>query len=91
MRGTRAEVDAHRSSRAGCGIGRAIVEHLIAVARNRGCQRVSLETGSMPAFARARAVYAQAGFRHCGPFGGYSPSPNSTFMTLPLNVADSAP
>jgi putative acetyltransferase len=75
----------------GRGIGRAMVEHLIAVARGRGCQRVSLETGSMPAFAPARSLYAQAGFRQCGPFGGYSPSRNSTFMTLPLNGADSAP
>ena len=47
--------------------------------------RVSLETGSMPAFAPARALYASVGFRPCGPFGDYGPSPNSTFMTLSLS------
>jgi putative acetyltransferase len=68
----------------GRGIGRAIVGHLIGVARARGFRRVSLETGSMPAFAPARSLYASAGFRPCGPFGDYSPSRNSTFMTLSL-------
>jgi putative acetyltransferase len=68
----------------GRGIGRAIVDHLIGVARDRGIQRLSLETGSMPAFAPARSLYANAGFAVCGPFGDYRPSRNSTFMTLSL-------
>ena len=72
----------------GRGIGRALLDHLIAAARDRGFQRVSLETGSMPAFAPARTLYASAGFEPCGPFGDYSPSPNSTFMTLWLNRSD---
>jgi putative acetyltransferase len=74
----------------GRGIGRAMVDHLIGVARDRGFRRVSLETGSMPAFAPARSLYASAGFRRCGPFGDYSPSRNSTFMTLSLNGPASA-
>ena len=69
----------------GGGIGRALVEHLIAVARQRGLRRVSLETGSMAAFAPARALYASAGFRPCGPFDPYLPSPNSAFMTMVLD------
>ncbi|MDQ3644319.1 MAG: GNAT family N-acetyltransferase [Actinomycetota bacterium] len=69
----------------GRGIGRAMLEHLLDVARERGFRRVSLETGSMPAFAEARSLYASAGFRPCGPFGDYGPSPNSTLMTLSLN------
>jgi putative acetyltransferase len=69
----------------GSGIGRAMVGHLIAVARGRGVRRVSLETGSTPAFAPARSLYAQAGFEPCGPFGDYSPSPRSAFMTLTLD------
>jgi len=73
----------------GQGIGRAMVDHLIGVARDRGFHRVSLETGSMPAFAPARSLYANAGFRPCGPFGDYRPSRNSTFMTLSLNGPDS--
>jgi putative acetyltransferase len=73
----------------GRGIGRAMLDHLIAVARERGCRRVSLETGSMDAFAPARSLYASAGFRLCGPFGDYSPSRTSTFMTLSLDAAGS--
>jgi putative acetyltransferase len=68
----------------GRGIGRAMVGHLIGVARDRGFRRVSLETGSMAAFAPARSLYASTGFRPCGPFGDYSPSRNSIFMTLSL-------
>jgi putative acetyltransferase len=69
----------------GRGIGRAMVDHLIGVARDRGFRRASLETGSMPAFAPARSLYARAGFTPCGPFGDYGLSPNSTFMTLSLD------
>jgi putative acetyltransferase len=68
----------------GRGIGRAMVAHLLAVARERGYLRVSLETGSMAEFAPARALYASTGFRPCGPFGDYPASPHSTFMTMEL-------
>ncbi|MGH3650044.1 MAG: GNAT family N-acetyltransferase [Acidimicrobiia bacterium] len=68
----------------GNGVGRAIVDHLIAVARDRGATRVSLETGAMEAFAPSRALYARVGFVECEPFAEYSPSRNSTFMTLEL-------
>jgi putative acetyltransferase len=68
----------------GRGIGRRLVEHLLAVARERGYTRVSLETGAGPAFAPARDLYARAGFAPCPPFGEYEPSPNSTCMTLAL-------
>jgi len=69
----------------GRGIGRAMVEHLVGVARDRDFRRVSIETGSTPPFAPARSLYARAGFRPCGPFGDYRPSPNSAFMTLSLH------
>jgi putative acetyltransferase len=69
----------------GRGIGREMVEHLVAVARQRGFRRVSLETGSQPAFAAARSLYASAGFTPCGPFGDYPDSPTSAFMTLALD------
>lgn len=68
----------------GRGIGRAMAGHLIALARDRGLRRVSLETGTMAAFAPARALYASLGFTPCGPFGGYRPSPDNTFLTLLL-------
>ncbi len=66
----------------GRGIGRAMLEHIIAVARERGYLRLSLETGSMAAFQPARSLYAAAGFELCGPFADYRLSPNSTYMTM---------
>jgi putative acetyltransferase len=69
----------------GRGIGRALVDHVLAVARARGYRRVSLETGAGPPFAAARTLYASAGFTACGPFGDYVPSPNSACMTLSLD------
>ena len=66
------------------GVGRAIVDHLLAVAAERGVSRVSLETGAMDAFAPARSLYASVGFVPCGPFGDYAESPNSAYMTLLL-------
>jgi putative acetyltransferase len=72
----------------GQGIGRALVDHLVGVARARGYERVSLETGAGPAFAPARRLYASAGFEPCGPFGGYTPSPNSAYMTRSLARGD---
>jgi putative acetyltransferase len=68
----------------GRGIGRAMVAHLIAVARQAGLRRLSLETGSGTAFAPARSLYEESGFTPCGPFGDYRPSVNSTFMTRAL-------
>ncbi len=68
----------------GRGLGRMMLDHLIAVARERGYRRLSLETGSMAAFAPARSLYASAGFEPCEPFGDYRESPNSTYMTLRL-------
>jgi putative acetyltransferase len=69
----------------GRGIGRAMVDHLIGVARERGHRRVSIETGSGPAFAPARRLYASARFTPCGPFADYRPGPNSAYMTLYLD------
>jgi putative acetyltransferase len=68
----------------GCGIGQAMVEHLVAEARRRGCIRVSLETGTMDAFAPARRLYRRCGFVDCEPFGPYVDSPTSVCMTLDL-------
>lgn len=70
------------------GIGRAMVDHLIGVARERGYRRVSLETGAGPAFAPARGLYARAGFTPCEPFADYRPSANSLCMTLTLDGPD---
>ena len=66
------------------GVGAAILRHAIAAARARGMSRLSLETGSWPYFAPARALYARHGFVECPPFGDYRPDANSVFMTLVL-------
>ncbi|HEX3392340.1 MAG TPA: GNAT family N-acetyltransferase [Solirubrobacteraceae bacterium] len=66
----------------GLGIGRAMLDYLLAVARERGFERVSLETGSMEAFAPARSLYVSAGFASCEQFGDYRRSPNSAYMTM---------
>jgi len=68
----------------GRGIGRAMLTHLLGVARVRGLRRVSLETGTSQAFAAARALYDRAGFVPCGPFSDYQPSDDNCFMTLSL-------
>ena len=56
----------------GRGVGRALVDRLVAVAAARGARRASLECGADEAFVPARSLYASAGFTPCGPFGEYS-------------------
>jgi putative acetyltransferase len=68
----------------GLGVGRALVEHLVATGARRGYARVSLETGTADAFGPARELYTNAGFMPCGPFGDYGASPDNTFMTREL-------
>lgn len=72
----------------GQGLGRRMLGELLAVARAGGYGRVSLETGTMPAFEPARRLYETAGFVVCPPFGGYRPVPNSVCMTLVLDDRD---
>jgi len=66
------------------GAGRAILAQIIAVARARNYERLSLETGSMEAFTPAQKLYESFGFARCGPFGEYVDDPNSGFMTMRL-------
>lgn len=68
----------------GLGIGRAMVDHLLDLARHRGYQRVSLETGVMDAFLPARSLYERAGFVRCRPFADYPDSADSAYMTITL-------
>ena len=66
------------------GAGRAILAHIIDVARARSYARLSLETGSMQAFKPAHTLYQSFGFTFCRPFGDYVDDPNSVFMMLRL-------
>jgi putative acetyltransferase len=69
------------------GAGRAILAHIIEVARQRAYERLSLETGSTDAFKPAQKLYESFGFTTCGPFADYTDDPNSVFMTLQLEPA----
>jgi putative acetyltransferase len=62
------------------GVAAKILEHIIAVARNRGYTQLYLETGPVAAFAPARTLYARHGFANCGPFADYAEDPYSVFM-----------
>lgn len=64
----------------GRGVGTALLRHIMEAARAQGITRLSLETGSWPYFAPARALYAKHGFIECPPFGDYVADPNSVFM-----------
>jgi putative acetyltransferase len=66
------------------GAGRAILAHIIEVARSRDYERLSLETGAHEAFRPAQRLYESVGFAYCGPFGDYPEDPNSVFMTMRL-------
>jgi len=66
------------------GAGRAILRHIIEVAKGRAYERLSLETGTAEAFNPARSLYESFGFSYCGPFWDYIEDPNSVFMTLLL-------
>jgi putative acetyltransferase len=71
----------------GRGVGRAVLNHLLGLARDHRYRRVYLETGTMVEFEPARALYASAGFVACGPFADYQPSEDNFFMTLVLDAA----
>ena len=66
------------------GVAAALLRHIIDEARRRRYRRLSLETGSMEAFAPARALYARYGFENCGPFADYVEDPYSVFMKMDL-------
>lgn len=71
-------------ARRGQGAGRALLEHIVSVAKDRSYGLISLETGSQAAFAPAQRLYESFGFTCCGPFGSYKEDPNSVFMCLRL-------
>jgi putative acetyltransferase len=80
------EIKSMRTPKAlrGKGAGRAMLAHIVYVARQRGYRRLSLETGTVDAFVPAQKLYASFGFSVCGPFSDYREDPHSLFMTLAL-------
>lgn len=66
------------------GAARAMLDHLLGVARARGYMRVSLETGSGDAFEPALTLYRKAGFANGDAFAGYTASEFNQFLHLDL-------
>lgn len=65
----------------GKGVAAELLSHIVEEAKQRGYRRLSLETGSMQAFAPAHRLYARFGFAPCPPFADYIEDPHSVFMT----------
>ena len=82
-----AEIKSMRTAPAfrGTGAGKLMLRYILAEAKERGYQRLSLETGSMAAFEPARRLYESHGFSYCGPFETYVLDENSVFMTRDLS------
>lgn len=66
------------------GVAARMLDHIIAEARTRGLERLSLETGSGAAFEPAIALYRRYGFADCEPFADYRLDPFSRLMTRAL-------
>jgi putative acetyltransferase len=66
------------------GISSALLEHIIGAARARRMTRLSLETGSGPAFEPALALYRRRGFVDGDTFANYLRSPFNQFLHLTL-------
>ncbi len=66
------------------GVAAALLEHVIAEARRRGLARLSLETGSGPAFEPAVALYRKRGFVDGEAFADYVKSDFNQFLHLAL-------
>jgi len=67
------------------GVAAALLEHIIEQARLRGLRRLSLETGSGPAFEPALALYRKRGFADGEPFADYERSDFNQFLHLRLD------
>lgn len=68
----------------GKGVGERMVRHILDVARKRGYQHISLETGTHADFQSAHRLYQRFGFDYCEAFADYSITPHNVCMTLEL-------
>ncbi|WIA57657.1 GNAT family N-acetyltransferase [Sphingobium sp. WTD-1] len=66
------------------GVAAALLRHIIGQARQRGMTRLSLETGSGPAFDPALTLYRRHGFGNGEAFGDYRASTFNQFLHLAL-------
>jgi putative acetyltransferase len=84
---THGEIKSMRTSplARGKGVASLMLQHLIDEGRKRNYKRLSLETGAMPFFKPAHALYAKFGFVPCAPFLPYKEDPNSLFLSKELS------
>lgn len=66
------------------GVGSRLLAHIITTARDRGYRRLSLETGTGPAFDAAFLLYRRFGFTEGGAFSNYEKSDFNQFFHLDL-------
>jgi putative acetyltransferase len=66
------------------GVAAALLDHIVTVARARSMRRLSLETGSGPAFELALALYRGRGFIAGDAFADYAKSAFNQFLHLSL-------
>lgn len=66
------------------GVGQALLDRIIAIARERGYRRVLLETGTGETFEPANRLYLRNGFTRCAPFGAYAETDFNIFYELAL-------
>lgn len=62
------------------GVAKALLLHMLEVAKQRGYKKLSLETGPTAGFIPAHQLYQSLGFEPCGPFGDYVEDAFSVFM-----------
>lgn len=71
-------------------VGSALLEAIVALAREKSLPTLMLETGTGPGMAEAHRLYTRSGFVTRGPFLDYPDSDWSAFFELPLKVEQSA-
>jgi putative acetyltransferase len=71
------------------GVARALLEHIIRAAQDRGMRKLSLETGTGPLFEPALALYRRRGFVNGPAFADY-PSNSSFNQFLYLELPNPA-
>lgn len=70
----------------GRGVGFAILDHIVGLARDRSYSALKLETGTGPLFAAAHALYRRYGFVPCPPFADYVETDFNRFYALDLSA-----
>jgi putative acetyltransferase len=69
------------------GVAALLLDHIVAAAKARGLTRLSLETGSGPAFEAALALYRKRGFVDGEAFAEYQRSAFNQFLHLQLSAS----